>query len=321
MIDLVALGESLIDCTPFGQTDQGTPLFSCNPGGAPSNVLAMFAKLGGTTAFIGKVGKDAFGLLLKKTMADAGIDTSALLMSEDHPTTLSFVQLGEKGERTFSFYRYKTADVMLAPEEIDKTLLQNCLVFHFGSVSMTEEPARSATLAAAQIAKAAGALISYDPNYRPLLWKEKAESVEQMLRGVSYADLVKVSEEEMFLLTGTSDPTEGAKALRRMGPCVAVVTMGAAGSFVSAPGGNISEPGFLMQTVDTTGAGDAFWGALLYCLRGKKRTEICTMNSREWGEILRFANAAGGLTTEKKGAIPAMPDKTAIVKQLNKAMG
>lgn len=165
-----------IDCTPAGINDMGMPMFSCNPGGAPANVLAMNARLGGKTAFIGEVGKDTFGEFLKKTMDDAGIDTRGLCMSDEYKTTLAFVQLDKKGDRSFSFYRKPGADVMLTTGEVDNTLLMSCKIFHFGSVSLTDEPSRSATLQAVRIAKKSGALISYDPNYRPALWENPEEA-------------------------------------------------------------------------------------------------------------------------------------------------
>ena len=205
MIDVVALGECLIDFTPNGENTQGIALFARNPGGAPANVLAMNACLGGKTAFIGKVGKDGFGDFLRQTLIDSGIDVSGLAVDEKVPTTLAFVQLDANGDRSFTFYRSPGADVMLTEAEVNTALIDDCTVFHFGSVSMTAEPCRTATLAAARYARQRGKLVSFDPNYRPLLWESTAEAVRQMQAGVELADLLKVSEEEMQLITGETD--------------------------------------------------------------------------------------------------------------------
>ncbi|MCI8623055.1 MAG: carbohydrate kinase [Provencibacterium sp.] len=307
MFDVVALGESLIDFTPNGTNEQGMQLFACNPGGAPANVLAMNAKLGGRTAFIGMVGDDAFGAFLQKTMEEAGIDVQGLRKTRDYPTTLAFVQLTPEGDRSFSFYRKPGADVMLTAAEVDPALLQNCRVFHFGSVSLTDEPSRTATLEAARAAKRAGALISYDPNYRPLLWDSPAHAKEELSAALPLADLIKVSEEEMVLLTGETQLEAGAAALSAHGAALVLVTLGPKGAYYRAQTGSGLLPAFDVDTVDTTGAGDAFLGALLFCLSGKTRAEIEAVSQADWQRIVAFANAAGSLTTAAKGAIPAMP--------------
>ena len=231
MFDIVALGESLIDFTPSGENSQGMALFARNPGGAPANVLAMAAKLGGKTAFIGKVGDDAFGAFLKKTMEDAGVDVRGLRMTREYPTTLAFVQLTPEGDRSFTFYRKPSADVMLAPAEVDRALLRDCRIFHFGSVSLTDEPCRTATLEAAREAKAAGAMISYDPNYRPFLWDSAERAREALLAALPLADIVKVSEEEMELLTGEVQLAAGADAVAARGAALVLVTLGPRGAY------------------------------------------------------------------------------------------
>lgn len=307
MYDIVALGEALIDFTPSGVNDMGMQLFARNPGGAPANVLAMNAKLGGKTAFIGKVGKDDFGRFLKDTMRNAGIDVSGVLESGEVNTTLAFVHLKENGDRSFSFYRKPGADVLLRAEEVDARLVTHCRVFHFGSVSLTDEPCRSATLTAAAMAKEAGALISYDPNYRPLLWDSEAHAKAEMRKGLRLADIIKVSEEEMVLLTSERDLTAGAAALAGSHAALVLVTLGPKGAFYYTEGCSGLLPAYDVKTVDTTGAGDAFLGALLYCIGGKNLAEIKAMTSSEWARCIAFCNAAGSLTTAKKGAIPAMP--------------
>ena len=279
MFDIVALGESLIDFTPSGENSQGMALFARNPGGAPANVLAMAAKLGGKTAFIGKVGDDAFGAFLKKTMEDAGVDVRGLRMTREYPTTLAFVQLTPEGDRSFTFYRKPGADVMLAPAEVDRALLRDCRIFHFGSVSLTDEPCRTATLEAAREAKAAGAMISYDPNYRPFLWDSAERAREALLAALPLADIVKVSEEEMELLTGEVQLAAGADALASRGAALVLVTLGPRGAYYRAAAGRGLLPACEVDTVDTTGAGDAFLGALLSCLAGKTLEELRTAAS------------------------------------------
>lgn len=312
MFDLVALGESLIDFTPSGINELGMQLFACNPGGAPANVLAMYAKLGGNTAFIGKVGDDDFGHFLQTTLQNAGIDTSAFVRTQEARTTLAFVRLNEKGDRSFMFYRKPGADILLRTEEVDESKLTHCGVFHFGAVSLTDEPCRSATKQAAQTAKQAGALISYDPNYRPLLWDSPRTAKEEMRSVLALADVIKVSEQEMELLTGHTHLREGADALARYGAALVLVTLGAKGAYYRAGAGSGLLATYDVATVDTTGAGDAFLGALLWCLRGKNAAALQALSVKEWKKSIAFANAAGSLTTTKKGAIPAMPDKAAI---------
>lgn len=310
--DLVALGESLIDFTPGGTNALGMQLFARNPGGAPANVLAMFAKLGGSTAFVGKVGEDDFGRFLQKTMEDAGIDVSALVHTQQARTTLAFVQLDEKGDRSFSFYRKPGADILLRPDEVDAEKLRHCGMFHFGAVSLTDEPARSATKFAAKTARQAGALISYDPNYRPLLWESPQQAKDEMLSALPLADIVKVSQEEMELLTGHADLCAGAAALAAHGASLVLVTLGPQGAYYRTPRAQGRLAACDVPTVDTTGAGDAFLGALLWRLRGKKAAALQEIAAAEWEDIVAFAGAAGSLATTKQGAIPALPGIDAI---------
>lgn len=307
MFDVVALGESLIDFTPCGMNDMGMQLFARNPGGAPANVLAMVAKLGGKAAFIGKVGRDDFGYFLKATMEAAGIDVAGLAMTAEVPTTLAFVQLNERGDRSFSFYRKPGADVCLRAEEVNGLLLRNGRIFHFGSVSLTDEPCRSATLQSAEKAKAGGALVSFDPNYRPPLWDTEDHAKAEILHALPLADIIKVSGEEMRLLTGTADLHGGAEELAARGAAAVLVTLGAKGAFYYTRRASGILPTYDVETVDTTGAGDAFLGAFLYSIRGKTREELCRLSDGEWKRIIAFSNAAGSLTTARRGAIPAMP--------------
>lgn len=312
MYDVVALGECLIDFTPDGVNELGAPRYACNPGGAPANVLAMYNRLGGKTAFIGKVGQDGFGDFLENTLQQAGIDTCGLCRASDVHTTLAFVQLDAQGDRTFSFYRKPGADVCLRSEEVSLSLLEGCRIFHYGSVAMSDEPSRTATFYGAQRAKDAGAILSYDPNFRPALWEDVQEAAEIMRAGWELADLVKVSYEEMTLLTGTDDLQKGLERLCAHGAALALVTDGARGCAYRTPCCQGVLPAYDVQVVDTTGAGDAFMGAVLHELGGLSAQEIAALPQARLEAILRFANAAGGLTATGRGAILAMPTRGQI---------
>lgn len=304
MTDLVALGEILIDFTPSGVNEQGIALFARNPGGAPANVLAMNAKLGGSSAFIGKVGDDAFGAYLKSVLQSRGIDTGGMVTDEEIPTTLAFVQLDARGDRSFTFYRKPGADLRLNAGEVRKDLIDGCGIFHFGSLSLTDDPSRGATMEAVAYAKSHGKIISFDPNYRPGLWRDQETAKGWMACGVGYADILKVSEEEMLLLTGETDPETGSLGLLEMGPKAVFVTMGEHGCYYRNAACHGLQPAYKVQAVDTTGAGDAFVGAMLWQLRGLSQAEIGNLDLKT---PAAFANAAGSLTTTRSGAIPALP--------------
>lgn len=313
MFDIVAIGEMLIDFTPCGTDQAGDLIFARKPGGAPANVLVANAKLGGSCAFIGKVGDDAFGHFLESVLKKHRIRTDGLVFDRKIPTTLAFVTLDAAGERSFTFYRKPGADVQLFRDEVSLPLIDECRILHFGSVSLTDEPSRSATLAAVQYARSAGRLISFDPNYRPFLWPDEKSAITEMEKGLSLCDIVKVSEEEMFLLTGTSDLELGTKKLMSWGPSLIFVSRGGNGSFVRARDLCVSAPGFSVKTIDTNGAGDTFLGAVLYQLQGKCRKDLLSLTSEELYKILTFANAAGALATTQSGAIPAMPTHEEII--------
>jgi fructokinase len=319
VFDIVALGESLIDFTPSGVNELGVQLFARNPGGAPANVLAMAAKLGRSTAFIGKVGSDDFGRFLRDTMSDAGIDVRGLRMADDVMTTLAFVQLSKSGDRSFSFYRKPGADVCLRSDEVDGKLLDGCGIFHFGSVSLTDEPSRTATLDSARRAKENGAVISFDPNYRPPLWDSETRARGEMLAALSFADIIKVSDNELELLTGTSDLEKGAKVLAQDGAVLVMVTLGPKGAYFSTQRAHDLVPTYDVRTVDTTGAGDAFVGALLASLAGMTPTQIAGMSGEELRKTVAFCNAAGSLATTKHGAIPSLPTREEIEKCVSSA--
>jgi fructokinase len=306
MYDVVALGEILIDFTPAGLSEQGNPLFEANPGGAPANVLACLAKLGRKTAFLGKVGADEFGRLLREVLASRGIATHGLVLEEGAQTTLAFVHLHDDGDRSFSFYRSPGADTLLRPEEVDGKQL-TASIFHFGSLSLTHEPARSATLAALHWAKERGMLISYDPNLRPPLWASLAEAKRQILSVMDQADIVKISREELEFLTGSERLAEGsAQLVREYGTGLLLITLGKDGCFFRLGDLTGLVPGFPVQAVDATGAGDGFLGGMLHeILRRGKALEEWSLAELE--ASVRFANAIGALVVTRKGSIPAMP--------------
>lgn len=311
--DVVALGELLIDFTPAGKSENGNPIFERNPGGAPANVLAALSNFGKKTGFLGKVGTDMFGDYLKGVLQDRGIDTTGLLQTEKYNTTLAFVQLDERGDRTFSFYRNPGADLMLYPYEVNKEMIANCKVFHFGSVSMTGNPAREATLAAASYAKEQGKIISYDPNLRELLWENEVEARKYMLEGLPYADILKISEEELSFLIGEISLEAGAKLLQEQFQIsLVVVTRGAKGCYYRMGMLDGYAAAYEVNTVDTTGAGDAFTAGLLNKLIDKN-LNITALNQQELAECIAFATVVGSLATTKKGAIPAMPTLEAVL--------
>lgn len=312
MYDVIALGEVLIDFTPSGVNDQGCLLFARNPGGAPANVLAANSRLGGKTALMGKVGDDLFGRFLAQTLTEAGINTQGLVLDGQVHTTLAFVQLRADGERDFGFYRDPGADTCLRPEEVDLSLVEQGDIFHFGSLSLTHEPARSATRHALGHARRCGKLISYDPNYRPPLWPDERTAVAAMAACLPDADLVKVSEEEMALLTGETDLARGSLRLAERGPGLVLVSRGEAGSYYRRGADCGAVPPFRVKAVDTTGAGDAFLGAVHAGLRGKGRADLPHLSVEGLEHLLRFANAAGALTTTQPGAIPALPTRAEI---------
>lgn len=312
MFDAVTMGELLIDFTPAGRSEQGQALFECNPGGAPANVAVLLAKLGMKSAFLGKVGTDRFGYLLRDTLQDYGVNTEGLRFSKEVHTTLAFVHLAENGERTFSFCRNPGADLTLSEEELSYSMIEQSRVFHFGSLSMTAEPAKTATLKALNYAKSKGLLITFDPNLRESLWESLLEAKEAIKEGMLYADILKVSLEELVFLTGKEDPGEGTlQLLRAFDIPLIFVTLGERGCFYRYLHAIGTAPAYPVNMVDSTGAGDSFFGAAIYKILqipgGFQR-----MTLDDVAECARFANAAGALTTTKKGGIPALPDREAI---------
>ena len=314
MVDVIALGEILIDFTPCGLSVAGQRLFEQNPGGAPANVLAALAKCGKQTSFIGKVGADMFGGFLKTVLEENHIRTDGLVMDEAVFTTLAFVALSKNGERSFSFARKPGADTCLKETEIRADLIADSRIFHVGSLSLTAEPAKSATFHALELAREKGCVISYDPNYRASLWESEEAAVKGMRSVLPYADVMKLSDEETILLTGEKDPQTAAKSLVAQGISLVAVTLGAQGALVCTRQGSAFVPGHSAKTVDTTGAGDAFWGGFLNCLLNSEKhpRDVSLSEAMEFAD---FANALASLCVEKRGAIPAMPTLEAIEKR------
>lgn len=311
--DVTALGELLIDFTQNGISEQGNPLFEACPGGAPCNVLAMLNRLGRKTAFIGKVGNDMFGHMLRQVVSEAGVDVQGLCMDEETRTTLAFVQTFEDGDRDFSFYRNPGADMMLTEEELPPELLQNTSIFHFGSLSMTHPEVRKATRKAIAGAKEHNALISFDPNLREPLWKSLDDAREQMEYGLSVCDILKIADNEIEFLTEETDFDKGAAILQKRFPNLKIlnVTAGAEGSYAYHEGKRVFMPSYrLGGTIETTGAGDTFCACILHYVleHGAEHLSV-----RELEDMLRFANAAAYLVTTKKGAIRAMPAKEEVL--------
>ncbi len=305
MNDITAVGEILIDLTQNGLSPQGIPQFAANPGGAPANLAVAAARLGASTAFIGKVGSDSFGTFLRDTLAENHVDVSGLVTDPVQHTTLAVVALDAQGERNFSFYRDPSADVNLCSQEISMEQLKNTRFLHFGSVSLTAEPARSATLYAAKTAKSLGAIISYDPNYRASLWSDEDTAIQRMREPLPMVDVLKVSDEELPLMTGTADLAQGTKLLADMGIRLVLVTLGADGAYYRCGGKTGHVPGVKCQVGDTNGAGDTFFGAALAQLA--KLDSLDTLTTAQLETILACANKAASITTSRHGAIPAMP--------------
>ncbi|HIW94029.1 MAG TPA: carbohydrate kinase [Candidatus Flavonifractor merdipullorum] len=307
MTDLIAVGEVLIDLTQTGVGDAGVRQYAANPGGAPANVAVAAARLGAKAGFVGKVGQDAFGGALRQVLVDNGVDVSGLYDTAAAPTTLAVVSLDEKGDRSFTFYRAPGADTLLTPEEAEQALTEAPKFLHFGSVSLTADPARSATLAAAQKAKAMGVLVSYDPNYRANLWPDEATAKRWMKEPVGLCDVIKLSEEELPLLTGTDDLMEGTRQLVEQGITLVLVTLGDAGAFYRVGETTGQVPGVATKVADTNGAGDTFLGAVLSRLVRRGAQPLQGLDRKTMEEILTFANRAASLTCSRSGAIPAMP--------------
>lgn len=301
MVDVLAFGELLIDFSPAGSGKMGNPAFEMNPGGAPLNCVSAICRLGGSAAYIGKVGKDLFGNFILQKMKELGIDTSGVVSTDETHTTLAYVSIAPDGEREFSFLRKNGADILLRNEDVDFKMLDAARILHFGALSFTDMPCRETAVRILEEAKTKKMKISYDPNYRPLLWKNKTEAVRYMRRALNYADIVKMSEEEMELILDVDrdHPETGASKLLDMGKEIALITVGSKGAYYASQDECGFVPGFAVRAQDTTGCGDSFTGAFHYMLLYHPDTPM--------HQKVEFANAVGALCATRMGGMPAMP--------------
>ena len=313
--DVIALGELLIDFTMNGQSEQGNNMFEACPGGAPCNVLALLNKMGKKTAFLGKVGQDQFGTLLKDTITEVGIDSTRLVMDPEVNTTLAFVHTFPDGDREFSFYRNPGADMMLSESDVDPEFIGQAKIFHFGTLSMTHDGVRAATKKAVQAARENGCLISFDPNLRPPLWSSLELAKEQMEYGFGVCDILKISDNEIQFVSGKEDYDEGIAYLQEKYQIpLILLTMGRDGSRAYYKGMRVQRPGFSVKAIETTGAGDTFCGSsLTYILEH----DFNSLTEEQLGEMLTFANAAAAIVTTKKGAIRSMPEREEVTALLD----
>lgn len=317
--DVVALGELLIDFTENGTSVQGNPVLEANPGGAPCNVLAMLNRLGHRTGFIGKVGQDMFGVQLEQALREVGIGTDGLVKDEKIHTTLAFVHTLADGDRDFSFYRNPGADMMLMESEINVDMLKNCRIFHFGSLSMTDDICRNATKRAIKIAKENRALISFDPNLREPLWESLDAAREQIDYGMSQCDILKISDNEIQWFTGEEDYDQGVAYLQSKYPIrLILVSLGKEGSRAYMDGKSVQVSPFLQEhTIETTGAGDTFCAGVLHYVLEQGLREY---SEKELTEMLTFANAGASIITTRKGALRVMPEKAEIEALMQKTI-
>lgn len=314
MYDVVALGELLIDFASKSVDENGYPTMAANPGGAPCNFLAALNAYGRKTAFLGKVGDDAFGKMLAGTLNKAGIDTKGLVVDPKFFTTLAFVTFDDAGDRSFSFARKPGADTQISWEEVDRSIIDDTRIFHFGTLSLTGEPARTTTQKCVAYAKAHGKLITCDPNLREPLWDNLEDAKEQMLWSLSQADVVKISDNEVEFLWNCT-PAEGAeKLLKEYGVKLAMVTLGPDGCLICTENASCRVPGPKVHPIDTTGAGDIFGGSAVSRLLelGKPIGELTRADLEDIGS---FAVTAASLSTEHPGGIPSIQDKALVLER------
>ena len=316
MPDVICLGEALVDFVSTAPVASvaDAPAFVPAAGGAPANAAVALARLGVRTGFVGKVGDDPFGRHLGRTLAASGVDTTRLRLDPSARTALAFVALDEAGHPDFVFFRHPSADMLLRREDLDAEYLAGARALHTGSIILTAEPSRSTTVEAMRLARSAGRLVCLDPNVRLSLWGSEEELRRVVLPLLGLADVVKLSEEDLTALVGTGDPARGSAEVLGRGPRLVVVTRGKEGCFCRSARGTLAVPGFGVPVVDTTGAGDAFVGGLLAGLLalGGAPEALPALGEGDLLAALRLANAVGALTTTARGAIPALPDRTAV---------
>ncbi len=309
--DVTALGELLIDFTENGTSAQGNPVLEANPGGAPCNVLSMLNRLGHKTNFIGKIGNDMFGDQLEAALKEVGIGTDGLMRDNEVHTTLAFVHTAPDGDREFSFYRNPGADMMLSEDDVDAEQIKNSTIFHFGSLSMTDEVCRKATRKAIAIAEEAGILMSYDPNLREPLWKSMDLAKEQISYGLEHCNILKISDNEIQWLTGKEDYDEGIAMIQeKYNIPLILLSLGKTGSRAYTKNCRVEVPAFIQEhTIETTGAGDTFGACILHYVLEHGWKEY---SEAELTEMLTFANAAASIVTTRKGALRVMPTKEEV---------
>jgi fructokinase len=305
--EAIALGELLIDFVSVEKDVSlaDLPDFTGAAGGAPANVAVGLSRLGVTAGFIGKIGRDPFGEFLRRTLDSENVDTELLRVSEGARTTLAFVANRSDGHKDICFYRNPGADTLLTAEEVSPIYLRSAQLFHFGSVSLSKSPAREATVHAAILARKAGLLVSYDPNWRPTLWPDPHEARGRIWEALKFAHVVHCAEEEWEFMTGTADLEVGARRILEAGPRLLVVTLGGRGCYYDDGENRGEVPGFEVDAVDPLGAGDAFVAALLSQLLYAPREE--RLPHERLREIMAYANAAGALTCTRRGVIPSLP--------------
>ncbi|MCP8616753.1 aminoimidazole riboside kinase [Salirhabdus salicampi] len=314
---VICLGEALIDFIPL---DQENISLQKSPGGAPANVAVGVAQLGTPSTFLGKVGDDVMGRFLQKTLQDFHVNTNYMLLSKEHRTGIVFVTLAANGERSFDFYIDPSADRFLQKEEIESTMFKENNVLHFGSISLIDDPARTATMSAVQLAKENGVVISYDPNLRLGLWKDAKEAKERIISMLEHADVLKISDEELTFITGETNIEKGIAQLEAYNIPFILVTLGEDGSYVVTKDGYAHVPARKVKAVDTTGAGDAFVSGILYSVNEFSR-DLSTLTLEEAVQMAQFASVSGGLAASTKGAMTALPTKTEVEQLLQNDRG
>ncbi|RKX95242.1 MAG: carbohydrate kinase [Spirochaetes bacterium] len=323
MPDIVTIGEALIDFLSIDANVslENTTGFTIAPGGAPANVAAAVSRLGESSGFIGKVGDDSFGRKIKNTLEEAGVDTENLIIDRNVNTTLAFIAIDENKKPDYNFYRnHCGADLALRYDEIEEGYIFDSKIFHFGSLSFTGEPLRSATLRSIEVARGSNKLISFDPNLRPSLWENLDDAKAEIINGLQYADIVKLTDEELVFITETPSITKGTDILLKYGPRAVIVTRGPKSCFYNNGDIFVELPSFTVKAVDTTGGGDAFVGGILVKFLGRIKDEktLFSLEKEEIEDILKFAQACGAITVTRKGVIPALPTRDEVLKFLEK---
>lgn len=311
-MQITTIGEILIDMTQTGTDANGNAIFAAIPGGAPANLAVAARKLGVKTAFIGCVGNDPFGAILKKTLLYYGVDAGGLQVTDKADTTLAVVTIDPTGERSFAFCRKPGADTQIDREKA-LAAVRNADILHFGSVSLAAVACRDTIISAVKCAKENGALITYDPNYRASLWSGEAEAIEVMRSVLPFCDIVKISEEETELLTGFAAPEKAAEALLDRGVKLVIVTLGANGAYWRYGKDSGTVPGFKVKVADTNGAGDTFFGA--FVSRIAKHGGLNGLTRERIERYVRYANRAASITASRPGAIPAMPTENELTEE------